>query len=53
MIKVALKGIFGTVVEVKFKTFEEALAWIDLQPYDGKWVIGYTIEEVDECEKMN
>lgn len=48
MIKVALKGIKGTIGEWTFTTLEEALAWIDVQSFSND-VIGYTLEtEVEE-----
>ena len=48
MIKVTLKGIFGTIAERKFETIEKAYEWIELQDYVTNGAIGYTIEEVDE-----
>lgn len=51
MIKVALKGIKGTISEHYFKTWDDANTWIDSVPYDENGAIGYTIEEVDENVK--
>lgn len=49
MIKVKLKGIFGTIAERKFETIEKAYEWIELQDYVTIGdILGYTIEEVDE-----
>ena len=48
MIKVTIKGIFGTIVEGKFETIEKAYEWIELQDYATNGAIGYTIEEVEE-----
>ena len=48
MIKIALKGIEGTICERYFKTWDSAYAWLDWVPYDEKGAIGYTIEGDDE-----
>lgn len=48
MIKVTIKGIFGTIAERKFETTEKAFEWLELQYYVTNGAIGYTIEEVDE-----
>ena len=48
MIKVALKGLSGTISEHYFKTWNEAYTWLDNVIYDENGTIGYTIEEVDE-----
>lgn len=44
MIKVTLKGLWETIAERKFKTFEEAFEWLELQDYVANGAIGYTIE---------
>lgn len=52
MIKVTLKGIFGTIAERKFETLEKALEWIEIQDYVTNGAIGYTLETtVNENEK--
>ena len=52
MIKVTLKGLFGTIAERKFETLESALEWLELQDYVANGAIGYTLEtEVNENEK--
>ena len=48
MIKVTLKGMFGTISEHYFDSWDEANTWLDSVPYDENGAIGYTIEEVDE-----
>lgn len=44
MIKVTLKGIFGTISEHYFDSWDDAYKWLDCVPYDENSVIGYTIE---------
>ena len=52
MIKVTLKGLFGTIAERKFESIESALEWLELQDYVANGAIGYTLEtEVSENEK--
>lgn len=46
MIKVALKGIAGTISIHYFKTWDEANTWLDSVPYNENSAIGYTIEEI-------
>lgn len=48
MIKVALKGIAGTISIHYFKTWDAANTWLDSVPYGENGAIGYTIEGVEE-----
>lgn len=44
MVKVTLKGIFGTIDEQYFDSWDDAYKWLDCVVYDENGAIGYTIE---------